>query len=151
MTRKDLDAAEAYGAFLDATKLDMNRPQQQAIQLSEPGRYNDLISHIQLVQRLMEHQRGYDVSFEWAAMRWYDDVYEPVIQLIRECDVLKAFPRRTEADLYVWVIWHFQQMLQTYGENSSDVTVSNAMAEFMAAHNLPVPGRVILAQDEPIW
>ncbi|MEL6270895.1 MAG: hypothetical protein AAFV33_28330 [Chloroflexota bacterium] len=150
MTRKDLSAAEAYGAFLERTSLNMNRPQQEAIQLSEPDRYNDLISHIHLVQRLMAHQRGYDVSFEQAAMRWYDTLYAPVIKLIRECDILKAFPRRTEADLYVWVIWHFQQMLEAYGEDSDELTISNAMVDFLAAHNLPVPKRILTTQNIPI-
>jgi hypothetical protein len=37
---------------------------------------------------------------------WYDHVYMPVVEAIREADLPSEFPRRTQADLYVWIIEH---------------------------------------------
>lgn len=150
MSRKEMDAATAYAQFLSQTRLDMNRPKQEAIQLSEASRYNDLLNHIYLVQRLLEHQRGYEVSFEYAAMRWYDTVYYPVIEKVREYNWLEQFPRRTEADLYVWVIGHLQHLMNVYGEDAEEANLSNALVDFLASHNIPVPKRLLTDDDKPL-
>ena len=34
---------------------------------------------------------------------WYDNVYQPIAELIREYGILEHFPGRTEADLYLWI------------------------------------------------
>jgi hypothetical protein len=33
-------------------------------------------------------------------------VYCPLVQIIREAEILKQFPGHTEADLYLWLIEH---------------------------------------------
>lgn len=150
MTPKDLSAAAAYGTFLDKTKLDINRPKQEAIQLSEADRYNDLLDHIRLMQQVMEHQRGYGVALERAAMRWYDTIYTPVVELIRKYNVLDKFPKRTEADLYVWISEHLKHLIDRYGEDADEVTLSNAMVDFLAENKIPVPKRLLTEQDKPL-
>ena len=47
-----------------------------------------------------------DISEEEAIIHWYDNVYMPVIHVIRETDILKDFPTKTEGDLYLWVLDH---------------------------------------------
>jgi hypothetical protein len=37
---------------------------------------------------------------------WYDTVYLPVVEVIRQTNALRAFPGRTEADLYRWIMDH---------------------------------------------
>lgn len=148
--REQLDTAAAYADFLDQTRLDQTRPKQAQIKLSEARRYNDLLEHIRLVQRLMEHQRGYEVSLEQASVRWYDLAYAPMVRLIREYNILSQFPGRTEADLYVWISEHFQRLLETYGEGASETTLSNAMVDFLAAHRIPVPKRLLTSADDPL-
>ncbi len=37
---------------------------------------------------------------------WYATVYLRVVQAIREHNMLKEFPHRTEADLYLWIMDH---------------------------------------------
>lgn len=150
MTRRQLDAAVGYGKFLEITKLDINRPNQKSIQLSEASRYNDLLNHIRMMQKSMEHQRGYAVSLEQAAMRWYDRVYEPTIQLIRKYNLLEQFPKRTEADLYVWVSEHFQRLLERYGEGADEATLSHALVDFLAEHKIPVPKRLLIEENKPL-
>lgn len=43
---------------------------------------------------------------EEAVAHWYDEVYQPVVQLIRQQGILRYFPGRTETDLYIWLLEH---------------------------------------------
>ena len=47
---------------------------------------------------------------------WYDTVFLPVVQIIREKDILRDFPHRTETDLYVWIAKHQAELAQEHGE-----------------------------------
>jgi nucleotide-binding universal stress UspA family protein len=35
---------------------------------------------------------------------WYDDVYTPVVRVIHEHDLLRRYPGRSDADLYLWLM-----------------------------------------------
>jgi hypothetical protein len=39
-----------------------------------------------------------------AAADWYDSVYLPIALAVREQKLLREFPDRTEADVYLWVM-----------------------------------------------
>ena len=58
-----------------------------------------------------------EVSNEEAIASWYDKVYQPLVEIIREQEVLKEFPKRTETDLYLWIIEHQWNLRETYGDN----------------------------------
>jgi hypothetical protein len=47
-----------------------------------------------------------EISWEEAVLDWYDHVYSPLIQVIEETGILKDFPGRTAADLYLWIMDH---------------------------------------------
>jgi hypothetical protein len=53
-------------------------------------------------------------------------VYRPVIEVIREQNVLADFPGRTEADLYLWLIDHLHYLRESQG----DVDPAQAAQEF---------------------
>ncbi len=91
--------------FLETTHLDRLRPEQN-IQLTNPGRYRLLLEHIAVHKYLQEVACECEISYEAAVTSWYDTVYMPLIELIRERDILRRFPGRTEADLYAWLVLH---------------------------------------------
>ncbi len=91
--------------FFETTRLDQLRPNQD-IRFTEPGRYREVKEHIAFHKYLREVECGCELSSEEAVASWYDNVYLPLVQLIRERGVLKYFPGRTEADLYAWLILH---------------------------------------------
>jgi hypothetical protein len=91
--------------FLRETRLDQLRPDQQVI-FTEPGRYRLVKEHMIIHKYLRELECGCEISAEEAVGSWYDNVYLPLVQLIRERDILKYFPGRTEADLHAWLILH---------------------------------------------
>jgi hypothetical protein len=54
------------------------------------------------------------VSYDEAAADWYDAVYTPMVEVIREQKVLKEFPGRTEADLVAYVLRYRDQLRQEW-------------------------------------
>ncbi|MFN8459757.1 MAG: hypothetical protein U0401_34765 [Anaerolineae bacterium] len=91
--------------FFEQTHLDQLRPEHE-IRFTEPGRYRLLQEHIIVHKYLREVACGCEILPEEAVTGWYDQVYMPIVQLIREREVLKQFPGRTEADLYAWLSLH---------------------------------------------
>jgi hypothetical protein len=59
-----------------------------------------------------------EIPFSEALVSWYNNVYNPVIKIIREQWHLANFPGRTEADLYVWIIKHWDFLKKKYGTYS---------------------------------
>jgi hypothetical protein len=112
----DLLIKEGYAEFLRQIHLDVLRPGSQVI-LTEPARYRELIEHIKVHKYFMGLEQKHDISWEEAVVSWYDNVYMPLVNLIRDHDVLSQFPGRTEADLYAWLIKHQEAVrLQMGGE-----------------------------------
>jgi hypothetical protein len=103
----DLDAAgllqaREYADFLERTQLDRVRP-NAVIEVSRLGRYDRIFEHILGHRYFLGLQQGREVDTAEAAASWYDNVYQPIVSLIREYEILKHFPGRTEADLYLWI------------------------------------------------
>lgn len=102
---------EECAYFLDKTHLDKTRPDsKERINFTVPGGYRRLLNHIELHRYLLEQEQGKPLAEDEATARelatasWYDNVYLPMIEIVREMDVLKHFPGRSETDLYSWLI-----------------------------------------------
>ena len=103
----DMDAAallqaREYVDFLERTQLDRVRP-QASIAVSRLGRYDRIFEDILGHRYFMGLQQYREVSIAEASASWYDNVYKPIADLIREYDILAHFPGRTEADMYLWI------------------------------------------------
>lgn len=95
--------AEEYNDFLEWTNLQVLRPSQR-IEFSELGGYLELVRHINVYRYSLGQRLGRTIERDEAIAGWYDNVYLPIVQVIRDQQVLKRFPGRTEADLYRWVM-----------------------------------------------
>ncbi|MEA3338172.1 MAG: universal stress protein [Chloroflexota bacterium] len=104
----------SYAHFLETTGLDETRPAAQ-LTVTAAGQYRVLIGQINLYRQLLSLQAGHDVDGKRASAEWYDNVYFPVIGIIRELGILDDFPGRTETDLYVWVSERQQRLEDTLG------------------------------------
>ena len=103
----DMDAAallqaKEYVDFLDRSQLDRVRP-EASIAVSRLGRYDRIFEDILGHRYFMGLQQFREVGIAEASASWYDNVYKPIADLIREYDILAHFPGRTEADLYLWI------------------------------------------------
>jgi hypothetical protein len=110
----DLLIKQEYAEFLAHTGLDAIRPEQR-IEFTTPGRYRALEEHIAVHRYYLGLEQDREIPYEDAVASWYDTVYLPVVQAIRQQEILKEFPGRTEADLYVWVMDHLYYLKEHYG------------------------------------
>lgn len=88
-----------YAEFLDRTNLDVLRPESD-LQLTFCGQYYQLLDQIEAHADLLLH-RGELVDEATAVCRWYDEVYQPVLRHIQAQGIMRLFPERTSADMYI--------------------------------------------------
>ncbi|MCL1959297.1 MAG: transcriptional regulator [Spirochaetes bacterium] len=96
------------------------------LDFSSPGRYDVIYNHILVHKYYMNEGMKEEIPFSDALVSWYNNVYNPVITIIREQWLLANFPARTEADLYVWIIKHWDFLKKKYGGYS----LANAAGDF---------------------
>jgi hypothetical protein len=113
-------------AFLRQTRLD-EICSEASIETTIPGQYENLLEHIAVHRWYLGEQRGSEVPFEEAVTSWYNNVYTPLAQIIREQDIVDKFPGRTETDLYLWIIAHQWYLRQTYGD---EIPIDQAAEQF---------------------
>ena len=91
-----------YADFLEQTNLDKMRPDADLL-MTFCGQYPILLGQINAECCLLGDGNLECEPGEWktAVSQWYDDVYMPVVKIIRELGVMRRFPERTEADIYV--------------------------------------------------
>ena len=129
----DLIIAAEYAAFLEATRLDLARPNVD-MRVSVPGQYRHLENHIEAFRYRQESERDGDVPFNEAAARWYDESYLPLVEAIREQGILRYFPGRTETDFYVWLARHRAELEHELGwQISPEVTVARLLPKAQAS------------------
>jgi hypothetical protein len=85
---------------------------------SSPGRYDDIYNHILEHKYFLNQNREAEIPFSEALVSWYNKVYSPIIAIIREQWLLANFPGRTEGDLYVWIVKHWDFLKKKYGRYS---------------------------------
>jgi hypothetical protein len=130
----DLVIKEECAYFLDETKLDQTRPDSKDhLDFTEAGGYQRLLRHVHLHQHLLQQASpaSNPVSLPAAAADWYDHVYLPLIQTFRESDVIKHFPGRNEADLYIWLVKHQKELREKH--NLEQVQLPDAAREFLSS------------------
>lgn len=120
---RDLEHAEFY----ELTRLKELRPNSK-IKLTLPGNYGKLIEFIGVHRWFMGEHRQAEVSWEEAVTDWYDNVYKPMISVIRRQKILKEFSGRTEADLYLWITEHLWYLREEY---QHEVSLEDAAAHFV--------------------
>jgi len=91
--------------FLATTQLLKIRPEAQ-VTVTLPGQYERLIEHISVHRWFLGIEAQQEIPHLDAVASWYDRVYLPLVEGIREAGILKDFPQRTEADLYMWLVEH---------------------------------------------
>jgi len=113
---EDLEVLGAKVEFLDRTSLDRLRPDAQ-ITPTVLGGYDRMLEHIAVHRYFMGLDWKRDIAEAEAVEHWFDTVYQPVLQVIRESGLLETWPGKTEADFYLWVMDH-QHYLAAHGQTA---------------------------------
>lgn len=117
-----------YAEFLNRTDLDKLRPQAD-LTVTAPGAYRILDEHIRDHHYFLGLNQRQDVPYLEAVASWYDHIYLPVIQVIREKGLLHDFPDRTETDLYIWLSQYQAELEEALGWNISTQAAADDLAD----------------------
>jgi hypothetical protein len=112
--------------FEEKTHIAKIRP-DNGIEFSLPGGASKVLEHIDVHRYYMGENRKAEVSYEEAVENWYDEVYWPLAAVIRQYHLLREFPERTVADLYLWIIEHLYFLKEKY---QAEVSLEQAAAHF---------------------
>ena len=134
-----------YASFLDRTNLDNLRPDAD-LTVTVPGQYGLIKEQIREHQLRMDLDTRQDTPYKNAVCSWYDDVYLPVVRVIRSRSILRYFPARTETDLYVWVSEHRSMLREELGWEIDP----GAAARDLAVRYSPRPEHVVARMSERI-
>ena len=136
---RDLEIKGEYARFLERTRLDEVRPDQQ-IEFTIGGGYERLLEHIAVHRYFMGLEQQRFIPEDEAVCDWYDHIYMRLVHIIREQNVLADFPNRTETDLYLWIMDHQHYLRERLGPG---VETEKAAAHF-ADHYTTRPIRRVL-------
>ncbi|RLC99128.1 MAG: hypothetical protein DRI77_03475 [Chloroflexi bacterium] len=106
----------AHAAFLEHTDIDHICP-DTPLELTQPDGYEDLLYEIEVMQQSISTIEGRDVPFDEAVKVWCKMHYGLIIEIIRQQGILQNFPGRTEADLYLWLRRHQEELGIRYGRS----------------------------------
>jgi len=129
MTREDLKQAVIMyeqGRFYQTTRFDKIFPQYDLV-FTATGRYDEVLRHILDHKYYINLNQKEEIPFEGAMKSWYQNVFIPIIRVIRERKILLRFPGRTEADLYVWLVKHWDDLKHSQG---GSVSLTDAAEDF---------------------
>ncbi|NIS81042.1 MAG: universal stress protein [Anaerolineales bacterium] len=111
----DLIMKAEYADFLEKTQFDRLWPDAD-LSLTAPGKYPLLEEQIRVHRHCIGLEQECEIPYEEAVNLWYEQTYLPVVEVIRERGILRDFPQRTEADLYLWVSEHRATLTETLGQ-----------------------------------
>lgn len=116
LTSDELILKTAYVNFLEDTQIDHFLPGVDfSLHLVE--NYPLLKEHITVHQYYMGIENKRPVSFEEAALHWFDTIYSPVITIIESSGLHHAFRDLTLTDLYLWLLDQQNTLQEDLGIN----------------------------------
>lgn len=125
----DLIIKAEYAEFLDATRL-MELLPNVDLSVTIPGQYEKLMEQIHVCQYLMQEEQKGDVPLQDAAANWYDTLYIPLAETIRDRGLQHWFPGRTITDLYIWISENRTALEKELGwEIQSDIAATDLILE----------------------
>ena len=86
------------------------------IRFTSLGRYDEMLRHIHGHKYFINQGDTKEISMQEAAESWFKKVYSPIVEIIRSENMLSRFPGRTESDIYVWTIKHWDGLKWKYGQ-----------------------------------
>ncbi|GAP41402.1 universal stress protein [Flexilinea flocculi] len=110
-------------SFLKKTKIDKLLPAVN-FELKNPGEYIELLEHITVHRYFMGLDFQRDIDSDEAVLHWYENVYLPVIKIVRDRNMLRGFPDKTETELYLWIENNKAELTKEFGDELRTAAVA---------------------------
>ncbi len=137
----DLILKAEYTDFLAHTGLDRLRPDAN-LSVTACGRYWVLEEEIDFLHYKLNQGTDKSVPRQQAVIDWYDQIYTPVIEVMRARGILQDFPGRTETDLYVWISEYQEQLAEVLGWDVSTEQAAVDLADRYSPRTTKIVARV---------
>jgi hypothetical protein len=107
---KDLFYEETYfGIITDCYDLDF----------TAPGQYDVILNHILVHKYYINQSSAKEIQLGNAIRSWYENVYQPIAEIIEAERLQRRFEGKTVSDLYVWIVKYWDQLKAKYGTQYS--------------------------------
>ena len=121
----DLIMKAEYAEFLDATRIMEARPNVD-LSVTTCCQYEKLMQQIQVCQYILQQGQEAEVPLQDAAAYWYDTMYIPLAEAIRDRGLLRWFHEHTITDLYLWISENRSALEKELGwEIQSDIAATD--------------------------
>ncbi len=90
--------------------------------------YQRLLEHIEVHGYYLGLERQRDIPLQEAASSWFESVYQPACQGLKDAGLTREFPRRMLADLHLWLTYHRERIRAAKGRMPSDRFVALQLA-----------------------
>lgn len=84
----------------------------EGMHLTDPDDYAVLLEHINVHRYYLGQELQREVTLPEAADSWRRIIFDPAYTAMREGGLVREFPRRTPADLYLWLTYHREKLKQ---------------------------------------
>ncbi|MGL1891522.1 MAG: transcriptional regulator [Spirochaetaceae bacterium] len=105
--REHLLSQTEIGTYIDMSE----------IYFTAPGRYMEMLNHILGHKYFMNQGMKEELTLKEAAISWFENLYSPVVKTVREDALISRFNHRTESDLYIWIVKHWDDLKGKYGQD----------------------------------
>ncbi len=119
---EDVLQKEGLSDFLETAGLVPSSSDE--FRVTHPGDYAEMLEHVAVHRYFLGLDLARDVSWAEAVRSWYETLFRPMTGTIRASGILRDFPGRTEADLYLFTARHLHDLRQRWGD---DVTPGRAV------------------------
>ena len=125
----DLIIKAEYIDFLDATRIHEMRPNVD-LSVTTCCQYEKLLDQIRVYQYILQEEHKQDASLQDSAANWYDTMYIPLAEAIRDRGLLRLFPDHTITDLYLLISENRAAIEKELGwELQSDIAATDLIVE----------------------
>lgn len=130
MEPEDLILIAEQSDFYRQTRLNKSRPEID-FSLTATGMYTKLLEHIHTHRYFMGINQNRPVDWDEGVIHWADHTYKPVLDVIQQQGLLRKFPDRTPADMYLWLMEYHRELEKELGWHlSSDLVAANLSSRF---------------------
>ena len=126
---EDLIVKSEHADFLNKTRIHESRPNVE-LSVTSCCQYDKLMKQIHVSQYILQEEGKQDASLQDAAAYWYDTMYIPLTEAIRDRGLMHWFPNRTITDLYIWISENRAALEEELGwEVQSDIAATDLILE----------------------
>lgn len=110
------------------------------LDFSATGRYDVIYNHILTHKYFLNLHKENEISMEEAVLSWFNTVYLPIVTSIRKKRILSKFPKRTLADMYVWIVRYWDDLKKKFGDN---IPLDQVVVDFTKKYKIPLYKKIL--------